>query len=28
MMKKNDLYDTSLHLLVYQMMNLWLVLLA
>jgi len=27
-MKKNDLYDTSLHHLVYQMMNLWLVLLA
>jgi len=25
---KNDLYDTSLHHLVYQMMNLWLVLLA
>jgi len=27
-MKRNDLYDTSLHHLVYQMMNLWLVLLA
>jgi len=23
-MKRNDLYDTSLHHLVYQMMNLWL----
>jgi len=25
---KNDLYDTSLHHFVYQMMNLWLVLLV
>jgi len=27
-MKKTDLDDTSLHHLVYQMMNLWLVLLT
>jgi len=27
-MKRNDLYDTSVRHLVYQMMNLWLVLLA